>query len=448
MDEHDSGTDVIVVGGGMAGLVAATYLARAGIAVRLFERAARPGGRAITDEHAGYAFNRGIHALYTGGAMSEVLAELGIRYSFGTPRATFVLHEGRVLPAPAHPLALIASRLLTVGDKLALIRLVNAIVRESPSQLARVSVAAWLERTISRPRLRALFTAAARTAVYTSALDLVSAEVLVDKLQRGLRHPVHYVAGGWQSLVDGLMQAAQAGGVRIVTSARVHALTIANHRVSGVMLGDGQVVPAANVIVAVNPHAAAELISRDLAPSLHQAIDSRLAAPLACLDVALRRLPNPRAPVVQDLEQPRFMSAQSQYTQLAPAGGAMISLFKQLDPRHLGAPHVDERELEELLDRTQTGWRKLLVRRAYLPRIEAVGLLPTAAAGGFAGRPGIWSAGVDNLLLAGDWIGAEGFLADASFASARLTAQAVLLKHVRAGAARASATPLVQGVHL
>jgi hypothetical protein len=35
----------------------------------------------------------------------------------------------------------------------------------------------------------------------------------------------------------------------------------------------------------------------------------------------------------------------------------MISAFKQLDPRHPTDPREDERELEDLLDAVQPGWR-------------------------------------------------------------------------------------------
>lgn len=38
--------DVVIVGGGMAGLAAAAYLARAGKTVTLFEKAVNLGGRA------------------------------------------------------------------------------------------------------------------------------------------------------------------------------------------------------------------------------------------------------------------------------------------------------------------------------------------------------------------------------------------------------------------
>jgi hypothetical protein len=56
--------------------------------------------------------------------------------------------------------------------------------------------------------------------VYTSALDLVSAEVFVDKSQRALKHPIHYVDGGWQVLVDGLREVAERAGSRVVDDAR------------------------------------------------------------------------------------------------------------------------------------------------------------------------------------------------------------------------------------
>ena len=60
-----------------------------------------------------------------------------------------------------------------------------------------------------------------------------------------------------------------------------------------------------------------------------------------------------------------------------------------------------------------------------MPRIEAAGALPTAKDGGFAGRPGLQVPGIANLYLAGDWVGHESFLVDASMASAHRAAQMV-----------------------
>ena len=46
--------------------------------------------------------------------------------------------------------------------------------------------------------------------------------------------------------------------------------------------------------------------------------------------------------------------------------------------------------------------------------------------GGMAGRPAIDATGHPNVLLAGDWVGPVGHLADATLASAKAAAMAAL----------------------
>ena len=73
------GKNVVIVGGGFAGLAASIFLARGGRTVTLFEKRRYLGGRAITHLRHGFRFNLGPHAFYRGGAGSAVLRELGIR---------------------------------------------------------------------------------------------------------------------------------------------------------------------------------------------------------------------------------------------------------------------------------------------------------------------------------------------------------------------------------
>src|ERR671912_585422 len=425
-----SQTEVVVVGGGMAGLTAACYLARERIDVTVIEKASYLGGRAATQDFDGFRFNRGGHALYTGGAASRILDELGVSYDYGIPKRTFVMQGGKLSPFPADPLGFLRADLLNAGDKLALVGLLVALVgllvalgAARPQALANTSVQGWLDQNVRRPQLRRLMTGLARTFVYSTALDLVSAELFVEKLQRALRHPVHYVDGGWGTLVDGLRVAAEGSGARIVSNVRVESVEIGDGHVRGVRLHDGSVVRASAVVVATSPRDAAKLVDGGEHPAMRQIVEGLIPARIACLDVALNRLPVPGRPIVQDLDGPRFMSAQSVYSRVAPEGAALIISFKQLDPRHPGDPREDERDLEDLLDAAQPGWRDALVKRQYLPRIEAVGTLPTAREGGFAGRPGPRVPGLDNLYLAADWVGPEGFLVDASMASARRAAE-------------------------
>ena len=69
--------------------------------------------------------------------------------------------------------------------------------------------------------------------------------------------------------------------------------------------------------------------------------------------------------------------------------------------------------------------------RRFLPGMTPAHALPRADEGGLAGRPGVTQSGVPNVLLAGDWVGPRGMLADASAASAEEAALHVLTTPAR-----------------
>lgn len=249
-ERHPAAGGVVIVGGGRAGLVAACYLARGGIAVTLCERAATLGGRAATDEHEGFRFNRGIHALYTGGAATDMLGDLGVTYGHGSPRGLFARSAGGLVALPTTAGTFLRSALLGAGDKVAFGRVLAALSRCDPRALARTSVADWIAGATDRPAVRRLLAANARPFVYSAALDLVSADLYVAKLRAAFRHPIHYIDGGWQTLVDGLRDVAVRAGVRIMHGTRVAALVHREGRVGGVLLADGTTLPAAATVIA------------------------------------------------------------------------------------------------------------------------------------------------------------------------------------------------------
>lgn len=74
--------DAIIVGGGLAGLTAATYLSRAGKSVLLCEKEEKCGGLVNTFERDGFMYDGGIRALENSGVLFPMLRQLGILVDF------------------------------------------------------------------------------------------------------------------------------------------------------------------------------------------------------------------------------------------------------------------------------------------------------------------------------------------------------------------------------
>ena len=69
--------DVLVVGGGAAGLTAAAYCAKNGHTTLLCERAEKTGGLVNSFSHNGFTFDAGIRALEDSGVITPMLRSLG-----------------------------------------------------------------------------------------------------------------------------------------------------------------------------------------------------------------------------------------------------------------------------------------------------------------------------------------------------------------------------------
>jgi phytoene dehydrogenase-like protein len=416
--------DVVVVGGGLSGLGAAAYLARAGMSVRLVERASAVGGRAATARVKGYSLNRGPHALYRTGEAYQVLRELGVPFAGRRPDVRgSALRDGQLSALPVDFLTLLRTRLLGWKAKQELAGLLSGVARLDTRELEGVSLSLWLARVLSHPESRDVLEAFCRLGTYAHQPEVFSAATAVRQLQKALGG-VLYLDGGWQTLADGLAGVAEAAGARIECGVRVEALRRVGAREYEVELGEGRGLRASAVVLATPPQEAARLLeSAGVTPPAGAA--GAIPVRLATLDVALARLPRPGNRFALGIDRPLYFSVHSAAALLAPPGAALVHVSKYLRGDEPD-PSSDRAELEALLDEMQPGWRSELVHAQYLPRIVVAERLDVAAEGGANGRPSSAVSELPGVFLAGDWVQGGSWLADASLGSARATGHALV----------------------
>ena len=97
--------DVVIVGGGLAGYVAANYLAKTNLSILIVERGKKVGGRARTDRMNQQYLNLGPHALYKKGKAKSILEELDVKLNGKSPKLGGILIENNMeYAAPFTPL--------------------------------------------------------------------------------------------------------------------------------------------------------------------------------------------------------------------------------------------------------------------------------------------------------------------------------------------------------
>jgi phytoene dehydrogenase-like protein len=427
MRNHTSKCDVAVVGGGIAGLAAAALLAEQGQRVAVFERSDAIGGRAVTHIKNGFHLNLGPHAWYTGGPGTRILARLGVAIPGRTPqpRGAFALYGERLHTLPIGFVSLLTTDLLTLQGKLETARLLASLSRLDTAAFSDRTIGAWLDEHVTSRRTRDVVSMFVRVAAYANAPQLLSADAALYSFQLAVRDNVQYLDGGWQSLVDALAARVRARGVQIVRRAAVAEVSH-DSTVTGVRLESGETVPAESVILAVPPATARRLVPH-LAPAVTARWDG-VPARAACLDLGLARLPKPVNTVAFGVDRPLYYSVHSATAALAPEGHAMVHVAKYLDPSELHDAQATERELEGFLDLMQPGWRSDVVVRRYLPSMTVSHVIPSVASGGLRGRTPVEVRELPGLYLAGDWVGGQGTLANASVASAAYAAHLVVAR--------------------
>jgi len=259
-------TDVAVVGGGLAGLVAASRLAENGARVRLFEARDRVGGRVATVHDDGFTFDDGFQVLFTAypAAREELdLDALDLRRF--APGATIARSDHRStlsdpLRDPGGALASLFNRDVTTRDKLRVLRLRRDLARRSEREVFAgedTSIRAFLADYGFSRKFVENFVEPFYGGITLDRSLSTSASVFRYTFKMLSEGATAVPADGMGAIPEQLAARARAADARIETGTRVEALDG-----TAIDLG-GETVDADAVVVATNPREAARLTGVD-----------------------------------------------------------------------------------------------------------------------------------------------------------------------------------------
>ena len=362
--------EISIVGGGIAGLVAAITVAEHGGNAVLYEAAPRLGGRARTEDGP-YLANLGPHALYHG-AFSDWLIEKRLCPPITPPKkSAFKIVRGnrvRLLP-------------------LALLPMLRTLSREAPSGL---DYRTWAHQQMSARGADAAI-GFASLPTYHGDPGSLSAAFVHERLQRSFANPsVSYPAGGFGAITRKLETHARGLGVRIEMGEKCSTL------------------PEGPVIVATDLRAARRLLE-------DQTIDWP-APRTAMFDIAVRTQKRDRTAVL-DIDRGVYISDYSAYDDtLAPKGEHLYQCCAGLREGEELISGLDR--IRSVLDLSVSDWRKRVSwKRQGLSEGAGAADPPGTS---WRDRPRI--ARGDDRWLVGDRVSAPGLLCEPAFKSGRQAA--------------------------
>ncbi len=272
-------SDVIVIGGGLAGLAASVALAEAGVAVTLLESRPRLGGRASSfeDVATGELIDNCQHvAMGCCTNFRHFCRVTGIEASFRRERDLFFIEPPKFrtnkspgvcrfsampLPAPLHlGAAFLRLSYLSLREKLALARGLKALAREQSEANGQRSFADWLATQRQPANVIERFWWVVLVSALSESLDRVSVAAARKVFVDGFLAHRH----GWEvwlptvpleTLYSGqLTNWLATHGVEVRLKSGVERLAVENDRISAVDLRSGERLSAAHVVLAVPHH--------------------------------------------------------------------------------------------------------------------------------------------------------------------------------------------------
>lgn len=289
--------DAIIVGGGHNGLVTASYLAKAGLKVAVFERREIVGGASVTEElWPGIKVSTGAYvlSLFRPRIIEDLqLKKFGLKVYIKDPGLFLPLENGKKLYIwsdlrktqkeiekfskkdaknyekwikfwdPLYELAdfLMLNPPVNLNELEELVRIIKSfnIDEETALSLARVFVTdgkTLLDEFFESDEVKSALIEDAVVGTFASPSAPGTAYVLAHHVigeVNGVKGAWGYVEGGMGGITQALRRAAESLGVEIHTSSPVDEIIVKNDEVQGIKLANGKVIESKIVVSNADP---------------------------------------------------------------------------------------------------------------------------------------------------------------------------------------------------
>lgn len=415
--------DVLIIGGGYAGLAAGALLAHSGYEVQLLEQARVLGGRAGYVERDGFLLEYGLHdnRFASEGAAAAVFKKLGRELAFVEPGDPVLWRNGAFSPLPNNIPKIVRSKEFSAGEKLAAARYLARLVLGNPAKKNDRSLEEVL-RGCRSDKIRDLMSVLSGIGIIAPDLRYASAGEFAAFLKKALKAKVKvgYPEGGTRAIIEGLREVIEGNG-QVATGARVEKLVPKKGKVGQVATRTNNYTARA-VISAVPVQQLPDLFgNKDLPRSFAKAARSLVPTAGISLELALSEpVSGERGLMVtgDPVSMGQFTSNIDPGT--APAGKQLLSWYYPLPLSQVKERERVEKEegrLRDLLGEMFPGiWDKVEWERVlHLHMVD--GFLPCPGQTRFE-RPEFTLRGLENFFVAGDGTRAEGTGGDTAFYSA------------------------------
>jgi phytoene dehydrogenase-like protein len=398
--------EVVVVGGGLAGLAAAFEAARRGHFVTVLEASGTIGGRGTSTVEKETPLDAGPHLLNYRGPLHVLLTKASKVAVRGRRLRSDQFHRrsgGRWIPLALSSKAIRQTE-MPAAQKLELLRLRRTLKKAAIAEPER-RFDDWIAD--QSDELQDELAVWAKMSTWLSpacgcTMEFHANRALHGLWKRGFLRAEH----GWSDMVGRLLSALDKLGVEVRSGAKISALKCdANGKVKKVQVEGGRRIPVDIVILALPRKAAVKILQ---ASEIDSPEDENTPLEASLLDLVLKG---------------RFLCEGMMYDQIndvvmlnhyrddANSFRSVISAMATDEVAGDGAA-IDGAariaRIEATLDQTASGWRQQIELRRQTNSIFIAGALPSQ------NRPQVDHFAERGILLAGDWLESEHWLADAA----------------------------------